>query len=102
MVPFQPSLDVGKLKEERLSEEFANRLSGDLGGLGALGDPEELLSTFKTTALDVAGRYLGTHRRAKMSFVSQGTLYTIAKSLRARLNCRAELFRELGLKLYVH
>ena len=42
MVPSQPRLDVGKLKDERVAEEFANRLSGDLGGLGTLGNPEEL------------------------------------------------------------
>ena len=41
-----------------------NKLSEDFGGLIALGDPEELWSTFKTTVLDVAGRCLGTHRRA--------------------------------------
>ena len=40
MVPSQPRLDVGKLKEERVAEEFANRLSGHLRGLGALGGPE--------------------------------------------------------------
>ena len=55
MVPSQPRLDVGKLKDERVAEEFANRLSRDLGGLGALGDPKELWSAFKTTVLDVAG-----------------------------------------------
>ena len=49
MVPSQPRLDVGKLKNERVAEEFANRLSGDLGDLGALGNPEELWSAFKTT-----------------------------------------------------
>ena len=48
MVPSQPRLDVGKLKDERVAEEFANRLSGDLGGLGALGNLEELWSAFKT------------------------------------------------------
>ena len=32
MVPSQPRLDVGKLKDERVAEEIANRLSGDLGG----------------------------------------------------------------------
>ena len=37
MVPSQPRLDVGKLKDERVAEEFANRLSGDFGGVGALG-----------------------------------------------------------------
>ena len=42
MVPSQPRLDVDKLKDERVAEEFANKLSGDLGGLGALGNPEEL------------------------------------------------------------
>ena len=98
MVPPQPSLDVGKLKDERVAEEFANKLSGDLGGLGALGGPEDLWSAFKTTVLDVAGGCLGTHRRAKKNFVSQGTLDTIAQSRRARLNGRAELFKELRRK----
>ena len=97
-VPSQPWLDVGKLKDERVAEEFANRLIGDLRGLGALGDPEELWSTFKTSVLDVAGGCLGTHRRAKKNFVSQRTLDTIDQSRRARLNGRTELFRELRCK----
>ena len=63
MIPSQPKLDVSKLKDERVAEEFANRLSGDLGGLGALGETEELWSAFKITFLDVAGGCLGTHRR---------------------------------------
>ena len=74
MVPSQPRMDVGKLKDEMVVEEFANRLSGDLG------DPEDLWSTFKTAILDVAGGCLGTHRRAKKNFVSQGTLDTIDQS----------------------
>ena len=62
MIPSQPMLDVGKVKDERVAEEFANRLSGDLGSLGALGNySEELWSAFKTTIFDVAGGYLGTH-----------------------------------------
>ena len=65
MVPSQPRLDVGKLMDERVAEEFANRLRGDLGGLGALGGPEELWSAFKTNVLDVAGGCLGTHRRRR-------------------------------------
>ena len=97
MLPSQPSLDVGKLKDERVAEEFANRLSGDTGGLRALGGPEELWSAFKTTVLDVAGGCLGTHRRAKKNFLSQGTLDTIDQSRRARLNGRAELFMELRI-----
>ena len=31
MEPSQPRLDVGKLKDEKVAEEFANRLSGDWG-----------------------------------------------------------------------
>ena len=85
MAPSQPRLDVGKLKDERAAEEFVNRLSGDLGVLGALGNPEELWSAFKTTILDVAGGSVGTHHRAKKNFVSQGTLDTIGQSHRARL-----------------
>ena len=77
MVPTQPRMDVGKLKDERVAEEFVNRLSGDLGGLDALGYPEELWSVFKTTILDFAGRCLGTHCRAKKNFASQGNLDTI-------------------------
>ena len=61
MVPSQPRLDVGKLKDERVAEKFVNRPSRYLGVLGALGDPEDLWSAFKTTFLDVAGRCLGTH-----------------------------------------
>ena len=98
MVPSQPRVDVGKLKDERIAEEFANRLSGDLGGLGALGSPEELWSAFKMTVIDVAGGCLGTHCREKKNFVSQGTLDTIDQSCRSRLNGRAELFRELRHK----
>ena len=75
MVPSQPRLDVGKLRDERVVEEFANRLSEDLGGLGALGDPEELWSAFKTPVIEVPGRCLGTHRRAKKNFVSRDTGY---------------------------
>ena len=97
MVPSQPRLDVGKLKDERVAEEFANKLSRDLGGLGALGG-HELWSAFKTTVLDVAGGCLGTHQRAKKNFVSQGKLDTIDQSRRARPNGRAELFRELRRK----
>ena len=70
MVPFRPRLDIGKLKDERVAEEFANRLSGDLGGLVTLGNPEELWITFKTTILEFAGGCLGTHCRAKNNFVS--------------------------------
>ena len=77
MVPSQPGLDVGKLKDERVAEEFANRLSGDLGVLGALGNPEELWNAFKTTILDVFGGCLGTHQRVKKNFVSQWTLDNI-------------------------
>ena len=75
MAPSQPRLDVGKLKNESVAEEFANRLSGVLGGLGALGNPEELWSAFKTTVLDVTGGCLGTHRRVKKNFVSRDTGY---------------------------
>ena len=48
MVPSEPRLDVGKLKDERVAEEFVNRLSRDLGwrDMSVLGDPEELWSTF--------------------------------------------------------
>ena len=38
MVPFQPRLDVGNLKDERGAVEFANRLSGDLGESGCFGE----------------------------------------------------------------
>ena len=69
-----------------------------MGGLGALGGPEELWSAFKTTVHDVDSGCLGTHRRAKKNFVSQGTLDTIDQSRRARLNGKAELFRELRRK----
>ena len=76
IVPSQPRLDVGKLKDERVAEEFANKLSGDLGSLGALGGPKELWSAFKTTILNVAGGCLGTHRGGEEEFcLSRDTGY---------------------------
>ena len=83
----------------REAEEFASKLSGDLGVwvlwevLKSCGVPSR-----PGTVLDVAGGCLGTHRRAKKNFVSQGTLDTIDQSRRVRLNGRAELFRELRRK----
>ena len=38
LVPSQPRLDVGKLKGERVAEEFAKRLNGDLGGSECFGE----------------------------------------------------------------
>ena len=38
MAPFQPRLDVGKLKDERVAEEFANRLSWGFVGSGCFGE----------------------------------------------------------------
>ena len=72
----QPRLDVGKLKDERRAEEVANKLIGDLEGLGALVNPEELWSSLTITILDVAGGCLVTHYWVKKNIVSQGTLDT--------------------------
>ena len=79
MVASQPRLDIGKLKDVRVAKEFVNRLSRDLGGLGAFGNPEALWSAFKNHILDDAGGCFGTHRRGKKNFVSQGTLDTIVQ-----------------------
>ena len=98
MVPAQPRLDVGTLKDERVAEEFVNGLSEGLWDLGVSVDPEELWSAFKMTILDVASRYLGTHHQAKRIFVSEETLDTIDKCRRAKLDGRAEMFRELRRK----
>ena len=38
MAPSQSRLDVGKLKDERVAEEFVNRLSVDLEGSGCFGE----------------------------------------------------------------
>ena len=70
IVPSQPMLDVGKLQDERVAEEFANRLSGHLECLGALGGPEELWNAFTTTVLYVAGGCLGSHPRVMKNFFS--------------------------------
>ena len=68
----QAWLDVGKVKDERVGEEFANMLSGDLGSLGVVGNPEELWSALKTTVLDVSGGCLGTHQKAKKNLSLKG------------------------------
>ena len=38
IVPLQPRLDVSKLNDVRVAEEFVNRLSGILGGSGCFGE----------------------------------------------------------------
>ena len=58
MVTSQPRLVVDKLKDDTIAEEFENRLSGELWGLGVSGDLEEFWSEFKTTILDVASVFL--------------------------------------------
>ena len=68
------------------------------GGLGAVGNPEELWSTLKMTILDVASACYGTHHQVKRNFGSEGALNTIDQSHRARFNDRPELFRELRHK----
>ena len=80
MVPSQSRLDVGNLKDERVTEEFVNRLSGDLEDLGVSRNPDELWIAFKTTFRDVASGCLGPHCQAKNNFVSQRTLGTIDES----------------------
>ena len=75
-----------------------NRLSGDLGGLGVLGNPEEMWSAFKTIILDVAGGCRGTHHQAKKNFLSKETLDTTNQSCRARLNGGADMLREFRHK----
>ena len=62
MVLSQSRLDVGKLKDERVAEEFANRLSGDLGSMGALRIPEELWSAFKILQVDSLELTIGQRR----------------------------------------
>ena len=62
------------LNDKRAAEEFVNRSSGDIWGLGVLWNSEELWNAFKPTVLDVAGGCLGDHHGAPNNFVSQGTL----------------------------
>ena len=93
MVASQPRLDVGRLKDERVAEEFTNRPSGDFGGLDALGNPEQLLNASKAAILDVASRSWNS-RSGEEKCLSQRTLDTIDQSHRAKLNGRAVLFRE--------
>ena len=91
MAPSQPRLDVGKLKDERVAEELANKLSGDVGGLSALGDPEEVWSASRPPSLMLLMDVLEPTVRRRKNFFSRGTLDTIDQSRRARLNGRAEL-----------
>ena len=60
--------------------------------MGAGAKADGVWRVFKTNIIDVASRCVGTHRRAKKNFVSQGTLDTIDQSR------TAEMFRELRRK----
>ena len=76
-------------------------MSGDVGGLCALGNSEEWWNAFKTTVLDVAGGCLRTHRKVKKNFVSQRTLDTIDQSRKARLIGMLSCSGSCGVKLYM-
>ena len=90
MVPSQPWHNVGKLKDERVAEEFANKLSGDLGVsvlwevLKSCGVPSRPLSLMlPVDVLELTGG-----QRRILSLKGHWIPLT-------RLNSRAELFREL-------
>ena len=97
MAPSQPRLDVGKLKDERVAEEFANRLSGDLGVwvlrgiLKSCGVPSRPPSLM--LPLDVLELTEG--RRRILSLKGHWIPLT---SRRAGLKGRTELFREMRYK----
>ena len=98
MVPSQPRLDVGKLKDERAAEEFANRQSG-FGGVWVLwGILKSCGAVSRPTSLMMPVDVLELTGVVKKNFVSQGTLDTIDQSRRNRLTGRAELSRKLRHK----
>ena len=76
MVPSQPRLDVGKLKDKRVAEEFAKMLSGDLGSLVLRGILKSCGVPSSPLSLMLLVDVLELHRRAKKNFcLSRDTGY---------------------------
>ena len=86
LAPSKPKLDVGRLRDGAVANDFASELCDRLGGLPASEGPEVMWNFFKTTTLSVAGERLGVRRVTRKGFVSEGTLRLIDKSREARLS----------------
>jgi hypothetical protein len=93
--PASSQLDVGKLAVPEVSNEYSRKLADRFEGVGDSDDPAEMWLSFKATVLDVASGCVGTRRRTRRGFVSDGTLDIIERSRRARLDGRLDLFRSL-------
>ena len=100
MAPSMPRLDVSRLRDEVVANDFAHELGVRLGGLPARGDPGEMWNFFRDTTLSVARERLGVRRRARKGFVSEDTLRLIDKSREARLggSLEARKLRRLALR----
>ena len=86
LAPSKPRLDVSRLQDAAVANEFACELRDRLGGLPAREGPGVMWSFFRDTTLSVATERLGVRRVTRSGFVSEGTLRLIDKSRVARLD----------------
>ena len=100
LAPSTPQLDVSRLRDGVVANEFARELRDRFEELPAREGPEAMWNFFKATTLSVAGERLGVRRLAKRSFISEGTLRLIDESRVARLNGdqEARKLRRLALR----
>ncbi|KAF7644749.1 hypothetical protein LDENG_00216460 [Lucifuga dentata] len=91
-----PRLNLARLLDQAVCDEFAHSLAGGFTGLDAMDDPNVMWETYHYTTLKVARECVGfacVSRRK--SFISESTLDIIERSRSARLGGNSRLYREL-------
>ena len=91
----QVRFDIGRLRDESVAQDFTRKLGEGLEELRDADGPEELWTGFKTQILKVASECIRSDRRTVKGFLTQGTLDTIEKCRRARLDGEVRQYREL-------
>ena len=88
-------LDVRRLRDESVAQQYKRELAGSLGEPKDSDDPEKLWTDFKTKVLEVSESCLRDISGTSKSFLTKETLNTIEESRRARLERRTGQYREL-------
>ena len=91
----QVRLDVGRLRDPQVAQEFARGLEERLEGLGVSGDTQGMWTDFRDCVLGAAGDSIPMVTKGRRSGLSQETVDIIEECRKARLSGRSGQYRVL-------
>ena len=91
----QVRLDVGRLRDPQVAQEFTRGLGERLEKLGNSGDTQVMWTDFRDSVLDAAGDSIPKVAGGRRSDLSQETVDIIEECRKARLNGSSGRYREL-------